>query len=71
MDLSSIVLSNGRNASHTQIPLSVSGYGAITLYEAHISIYLKNLPKYLGEFEYRYNMRKQPEIMFDRLLISF
>ncbi len=29
------------------------------------------LPKYLGEFEFRYNMRKCPEIMFDRLLLSF
>ena len=37
----------------------------------HIHVSKKHMQKYLGEFEYRYNMRKQPEIMFDRLLISF
>ena len=37
----------------------------------HIHVSRKHLPKYLGEFEYRYNMRKTPEIMFDRLLASF
>ena len=31
----------------------------------------KHLPKYLGEFEYRYNMRDNPEAMFSRLLLSF
>ncbi len=30
----------------------------------------KHLPKYLGEFEYRYIRRKQPETMFDQLLAS-
>jgi transposase-like protein len=37
----------------------------------HVHVSGKHLPKYLGEFEYRYNMRKTPEIMFDRLLLSF
>ena len=37
----------------------------------HIHVSGKHLPKYLGEFEYRYNMRKMPELMFDRLLRSF
>ena len=37
----------------------------------HIHVSGKHLPKYLGEFEYRYNMRKTPEIMFDRLLLAF
>jgi transposase len=36
-----------------------------------IHVSKKHLPKYLGEFEFRYNMRKQPQRMFDRLLISF
>ena len=37
----------------------------------HIHVSPKHLPKYLGEFEYRYNMRKSPEAMFARLLLSF
>jgi transposase len=37
----------------------------------HVHVSRKHLPKYLGEFEYRYNMRKQPELMFNRLLGSF
>jgi len=34
----------------------------------HISVSRKHLHKYLGEFEYRYNMRKSPKWMFERLL---
>ncbi len=37
----------------------------------HVHVSRKHLPKYLGEFEYRYNMRKHPEVMFARLLLSF
>lgn len=37
----------------------------------HISVSAKHLPKYLGEFEYRHNMRNHPEKMFGRLLLSF
>ena len=37
----------------------------------HIHVSGKHLPKYLGEFEYRYNMRKYPEVMFERLLRAF
>ena len=36
----------------------------------HIHVSPKHLSKYLGEFEYRYNLRKSPELMFDRLLQS-
>ncbi len=31
----------------------------------------KHLPKYLGEFEYRFNLRKQPALMFELLLQAF
>ena len=34
----------------------------------HIHVSPKHLPKYLGEFEFRYNLRKRPELMFARLL---
>lgn len=37
----------------------------------HVHVSRKHLPKYLGEFEFRYNMRKSPDLMFPRLLFSF
>ena len=37
----------------------------------HIHVSPKHLPKYLGEFEYRYNMRTMPHLMLDRLMVSF
>lgn len=37
----------------------------------HIHVSAKHLPKYLGEFEYRWNMRHEPHLMLDRLLVSF
>ena len=37
----------------------------------HIHVSAKHLPKYLGESEYRWNMRKAPHLMLDRLMHSF
>lgn len=37
----------------------------------HVHVSKKHLAKYLGEFEYRYNMRSTPSRMFDRLLMAF
>ena len=37
----------------------------------HIRVSGKHLPKYLGEFEYRYNMRHVPHLMLPRLMASF
>jgi transposase len=37
----------------------------------HVHVSKKHLGKYLGEFEYRYNMRATPSLMFDRLLKAF
>jgi transposase-like protein len=37
----------------------------------HIHVSAKHLPNYLGEFEYRWNMRDVPHLMLDRLLFSF
>jgi transposase len=37
----------------------------------HIHVSKKHLAKYLKEFEYRYNMRSMPTLMFDRLLKAF
>ena len=60
-----------RGRSHTntiegfwsQIKRSIKG--------THIHVSGKHMAKYLGEFEYRYNMRSTPELMFPRLLASF
>lgn len=37
----------------------------------HIHVSRKHLKKYLGEFEFRYNMRANPSQMFDRLILAF
>jgi len=37
----------------------------------HIHVSGKHLPKYLGEFEYRWNMRAVPHLMLDRMMVSF
>jgi transposase-like protein len=37
----------------------------------HIHVSRQHLPKYLGEFEYRWNMRHAPHLMLDRLMVSF
>lgn len=37
----------------------------------HIHVSAKHLPKYLGEFEFRWNMRQVPHLMIDRLMVSF
>lgn len=31
----------------------------------------KHLPKYLGEFEFRFNLRQTPELMFEFLICAF
>ncbi len=37
----------------------------------HIHVGGHHLWKYLGEFEYRYNMRHVPHLMLDRMMASF
>ena len=37
----------------------------------HVWVSKKHLPKYLGEFEFRFNLRDQPELMFEYLLKAF
>jgi transposase-like protein len=53
---------------------SVEGYWNLLkrgIRGTHIHVSAKHLPKYLGEFEYRWNMRAVPHLMLDRLLHSF
>lgn len=47
----------------SQIKRSIKG--------THVHVSSKHTPKYLGEFEFRYNMRKTPTLMWPRLLASF
>lgn len=54
---------NGLEGFWARLKLSIRG--------THVHVSAKHLPKYLAEFEYRYNMRKAPEFMFQRLLLSF
>ena len=37
----------------------------------HVAVSPKHLPKYLGEFEFRFNLRKDPHLMFPLLMQSF
>lgn len=54
---------------------AIEGFWArlkLSIRGTHVHVSRKHLPKYLGEFEYRYNMRKaNPSLMFDRLLQAF
>ncbi len=47
----------------SQIKRSIKG--------THMHVSSKHTPKYLGEFEFRYNMRKALILMWPRLLASF
>ena len=53
---------------------AIEGFWAILkrgINGTHIHVSGKHLPKYLGEFEYRWNMRHCPQLMLDRLMHSF
>jgi len=52
----------------------IEGYWAMLkrgINGTYIHVSAKHLPKYLGEFEYRWNMRQVPHLMLDRLMFSF
>ncbi len=42
-----------------------------TIEGTHVWVSPKHLPKYLGEIEFRWNLRKRPDLMFPVLLASF
>jgi transposase-like protein len=53
---------------------TIEGFWAILkrgITGTHIHVSSKHLAKYLGEFEYRWNMRQVPGLMLDRLMFSF
>ena len=60
-----------RGSSHVN---SIEGFWArlkLSIRGTHVQVSRKHLQKYVKEFEFRYNMRKSPDRMFDRLLASF
>jgi transposase-like protein/predicted RNA-binding Zn-ribbon protein involved in translation (DUF1610 family) len=53
---------------------NIEGYWAMLkrgINGTHIHVSAKHLAKYLGEFEYRWNMRHAAHLMLDRLMFSF
>ena len=54
---------NGLEGFWARLKLSIHG--------THVHVSRKHLSKYVKEFEYRYNMRTNPDRMFDRLLAAF
>ena len=54
---------NGIEGFWARLKLSIRG--------THVHVSRKHLQTYVKEFEYRYNMRKHPEMMFGRLLAAF
>ena len=54
---------NGIEGFWARMKLSIRG--------THVHVSRKHLQKYVKEFEYRHNMRKRPDLMFDRLLAAF
>ena len=54
---------NGIEGFWARLKLSIRG--------THVHVSRKHLQKHVKEFEYRYNMRKNPDLMFDRLLAAF
>jgi transposase-like protein len=56
---------------HTNTIESFWGHFKRSIRGTHVSVSRKHLAKYLGEFEFRYNLRHSPQVMFSRLLASF
>lgn len=53
---------------------SIEGFWALLklgIKGTHIHVSGKHLSKYLGEFEYRWNIRHVPQLMLDLLMHSF
>lgn len=60
-----------KGAHHTNTIESFWSHFKRSIRGTHVSVSRKHLEKYLGEFEFRHNMRHCPQLMFGRLLASF
>lgn len=57
-----------RNGSHVNTVEAFFGILKRSIRSTHIAVSAKHLPKYLGEFEFRQNLRKVPHVMFQKML---
>ncbi len=57
-----------RNGSHVNTVEAFFGILKKSIRSTHIWVSKKHLSKYLGEFEFRHNLRKSPHLMFLRML---
>jgi transposase len=57
-----------RDGSHVNHVEGFFGMIKRSIRSTHINVSRKHLSKYLGEFEYRWNLRKQPEQMFPAMM---
>jgi transposase len=60
-----------RGKTHTN---SIEGFWSMlkrSIRGTHVHVSRKHLSKYLGEFEFRYNLRHSPHLMFLKLMASF
>lgn len=68
---------NHRDGEYVRGPVhtnTIEGFWAVLkrgINGTHVWVSPKHLSKYLGEFEYRHNLRKAPHLMFDLLLLAF
>ena len=57
-----------RDDSHVNTVEAFFGILKRSIRSTHVWVSAKHLPKYLAEFEFRQNLRKQPHLMFLRML---
>ena len=57
-----------RDGSHVNTVEAFFGIFKRSIRSTHVAVSQKHLPKYLMEFEFRQNLRKQPHLMFLRML---
>jgi hypothetical protein len=60
-----------RGETHTNTTEAFWAMVKRTIAGTHIWVSPKHLPTYLGEIEYRWNLRKRPDLMFPLLMASF
>lgn len=60
-----------RDGVHTNAIENVWAQLKRSIRGTHVHVSAKHLQNYLGEFEFRFNLRKTPNLMFDRLLAGF
>ncbi len=60
-----------RGRIHTNTIENIWGQLKRSIRGTHIHVSTKHLDKYLGEFEFRFNLRKHPHLMFATILAGF